>query len=98
MSLALWFHPDAEAELTDAADFYALQGPGLEASFIAEIERALAQIVRFPEAAPPIRGRLRSKVLSGCPFLIVYALTDAQIRVLAVAHEKRRPYYWRGRS
>ena len=41
MNLALWFHPDAEAELTDAADFYALQGPGLEASFIAEVERAL---------------------------------------------------------
>jgi len=53
MSLELWFHPDAEAELTDAAHFYAQQDPGLDTRFIAEFERALGQIVRFPEAASP---------------------------------------------
>jgi plasmid stabilization system protein ParE len=65
MSLALWFHPDAEAELSDAADFYALQSPGLDARFVSEVEQALAQIAKFPEAAPPFRDRLRRKVLPG---------------------------------
>jgi plasmid stabilization system protein ParE len=98
MSLELWFHPDAEAELTDAADFYARQGPGLDTRFIAEVEHALGQIVRFPEAAPPVHGHLSRKVLPGYPFSLIYALTDTQIRVLAVAHQKRRPFYWRGRA
>jgi len=98
MSRELWFHPDAEAELTDATDSYAQQGPGLDRRFIAEVERALGQIARFPEAASPIRGRLRRKVLPGHPYSLIYALTDTQIRVLAIAHQKRRPFYWRGRS
>jgi len=98
MSLELWFHPEAEAELIDAADFYAQQDPGLDARFIAEVERALGQIVRFPEAAPPVRSHLRRKELPGYPFSLIYTLTDTQIRVLAVAHHKRRPLYWQGRS
>ena len=98
MSRALWFHPDAEAELTQAVDFYAQQGPGLDARFIAELEYALAQIVRFPEAAGPIHGDLRRKLLSSYPFSLIYRLTDTQIRVLAVAHQKRRPFYWQTRS
>ena len=28
----------------------------------------------------------------------LYSVVDAQIRVLAVAHDRRRPYYWIGRS
>jgi len=52
MSRPLWFHPEAETELNDAADYYALQSPGLDRQFIAEIEKALSQIVAFPEASP----------------------------------------------
>lgn len=98
MSRELWFHPDTEAELTEALDFYAQQGPGLDRRFVAEFEHALEQIVRFPEAAAPLHGRLRRKLLPSYPFSLIYRLTDTQIRVLAVAHQKRRPFYWRTRS
>jgi len=98
MSLPLWFHPDAETELNDAADCYALQSPGLDQQFMAEIEQALAQIVEFPEAAAPGRDRTRSKVLLGYPYSLMYSVNQSGIRVLAVAHHKRRPFYWHGRS
>jgi len=29
---------------------------------------------------------------------MLYSVVDAQIRVLAVPHDRRRPYYWTGRS
>ena len=98
MTLALWFHPDAETELSDAADYYALQSPGLDRRFLAEIEQALAQIVEFPEAAAPVRGRTRRKVLLGYPYSLMYSVSESAVRVLAVAHHKRRPFYWRGRE
>ena len=98
MSRELWFHPDTEAELTEAVDFYTRQGPGLAARFIAEVEHALGQIVQFPEAAAPVHGGLRRKLLPSYPFSLIYRLTDTQIRVLAVAHQKRRPFYWQTRS
>jgi plasmid stabilization system protein ParE len=98
MSLPLWFHPDAETELNDAADYYAAQSPRLDRQFIAEIEQALSQIVAFPEAAAIARDRARCKVLLGYPYSLMYSVTESAIRVLAVAHHRRRPFYWRGRE
>ena len=98
MSLPLWFHPDAETELNDAADYYALQSPGLDRHFLAEIELALAQVVAFPEAAATVHDRTRRKVLLGYPYSLMYSVTGAGIRILAVAHHKRRPFYWHGRE
>jgi len=37
------------------------------------------------------------RLVDGFPFAIVYVELDAQILVLAVAHGKRRPGYWRER-
>jgi plasmid stabilization system protein ParE len=68
LSRSLRFHPEAETDLGDAADHYALQGPGLDQRFIAEIELALAQIVAFPEASSPVNARSRRKILLGYPY------------------------------
>lgn len=65
MSRSLGFHPEAETELNDAADYYALQSPGLDRQFLGEIEQALAQIVAFPEASSLVHARTRRKVLLG---------------------------------
>jgi plasmid stabilization system protein ParE len=95
---SLGFHPEAENELNAAADYYARQLPGLDRRFIAAVEQALAQIVAFPEASAPVHTRTRRKVLSGYPYTLMYSLTAAEIRVLAVVHHARRPFYWRGRE
>ena len=98
MSRSLRFHPEAETDLGDAADPYALQCPGLDRRFIAEIELALAQIVAFPEASSPVNARTRRKILPGYPYSLMYSVTAAEIRVLAVAHHARSPFYWHGRE
>jgi len=98
MSRSLGFHPEAETELNDAADYYALQSSGLDRQFLAEIEQALAQIVAFPEASSPVHARTRRKVLLGYPYSLMYSATDSEIRVLAVTHHSRRPFYWRARE
>ena len=91
------FHEAAVVELNDAADFYNLECPGLGLTFLGEIESALATIGQFPEATPLLHGRVRRKILPRFPYAIIYSYRDEQIRVLAIAHEKRRPFYWRGR-
>ena len=97
MIRALVFHEAAVVELNEAADFYDLECPGLGLTFLQEIQTALATIAQFPEAAPLLHGRVRRKVLLRFPYTVIYSLRDGQIRVLALAHEKRRPFYWRGR-
>ena len=96
MSPTLSIHEVAEAGI-EAADFYDLESPGLGSLFIDEIQRALQTIVDFPDAAPLILGRVRRRLVAKFPYSLVYTARGDEIRVLAVAHHERRPFYWRGR-
>ncbi len=97
MSRRLSIHEAAEAEINEAADFYDTKSLGLGRVFIDEIERAIGHISEFPEAAPLIRGRVRKRPIAKFPYSLVYSVRPDEIRLLAVAHQKRRPFYWRGR-
>jgi plasmid stabilization system protein ParE len=68
-------------------------------------EAAFARIERlnnFPNAGAPARGvdgvvLARQVRLRKYPYLIVYVVSDDEIRVVAVAHEKQLPLYWASR-
>jgi len=97
MSHQFSIHEAAEAELNEAAEFYDLKSPGLGSVFIDEVEKGIEIISEFPEASPLVRGRVRKKGLIRFPYSLVYSLRPNEIRILAVAHQKRRPFYWLGR-
>ena len=92
MSRNLRFDAAAERELDEAVDFYDLESPGLGDVFLAE--HALAQVEAFPEAAEPLRGGIRRRLLHTFPYALLYSLRAEEIRILAVAHQRRRPFYW----
>ena len=97
MSRLFSIHEAAEAEINEAADFYDLVDPGLGVVFVDEVQRAIESISEFPDAAPLVRGRVRKNPLVKFPYSLVYSVRPDEIRLLAVAHQKRRPFYWRGR-
>jgi len=37
-------------------------------------------------------------VLARLPYALVYEVRDDAILILAIAHQSKRPYYWRGRK
>ncbi len=89
--------PAAETELTDAAALYDAQRPGLGDRFIAEFERVAALLVDNPALGTRVGGNLRTICLNRFPFCLIYRLKDSEIRIIAIAHQKRRPHYWRTR-
>jgi len=97
MSHLFSIHETAEAEVNEAADFYDLEHPGLGSVFLDEVERAIKAISQYPEAAPLVWGGVRKRPLLKFPYSLVYSVRPNEIRLLAVAHQKRRPFYWRGR-
>lgn len=97
MKLAVSVHEIAEAEINEAADFYDLENPGLGSVFINEVQRAIESISEYPDAAPLIRERVRKRVVATFPYSLIYSVWGNEIRILAAAHQKRRPFYWRGR-
>ena len=93
------FHPEAEAEFLDAVAYYEGQRPGLGAALRQEVEAAVGLIRRSPEmfAARPSDG-LRRCPVRRFPYTVVYLEEDVEIWIAAVAHQKRRPGFWSGRS
>lgn len=93
------FNPLAERELDEAYQYYEEQSPGLGERLLDEVEHALIFIRRHPEAAPRVLGSIRRLVLPRLPYSILYRpLKDGGLRILAVAHQKRNPRYWIGRT
>jgi plasmid stabilization system protein ParE len=97
MTPPIRFDPAAKRELNEAAEFYDSEDLGLGGSFLGAVERAIKQIQAFPESSQVSLAPVRTKVLSAFPFSIIYWVAHDVIVVLAVAHHRRRPGYWRGR-
>jgi toxin ParE1/3/4 len=92
------FHPDAEAELQDAALFYETRVNGLGKFFAAEVERTISLVRQFPQAGSPDARDCRRVVVARFPYSVVYRQTRDSIVIVAVAHQRRRPGYWRRRD
>ncbi|HQU42475.1 MAG: hypothetical protein B7Z73_08920 [Planctomycetia bacterium 21-64-5] len=91
------YHPDAEAELTEAALYYDQRVPGLGDSFLRAFESALAEIEKQPQWWPIVEGDLRYRSLRRFPYAVYYRIVDDELRILVVKHHKRHPDYWRYR-
>lgn len=99
--LACEFHPVAVRELDHAVTHYERVAPGKGVELTTQIEAVIAQICRFPESAPVSRGNVRSVVVqpsSRWKFTLHYSIKPQCIRVLAIAHQSRQPFYWLGRE
>jgi plasmid stabilization system protein ParE len=93
------FHPLAEQELVDAVTYYEEQRVGLGLEYLEEVEHTVSFLRRYPEAGSKVRGSVRRLTLPKFSYSLLYrTLENDQIRILAVAHHKRRPQYWLDRE
>ena len=94
------FLPEADVEFRESARYYEDKAPGLGVAFIAEVHRVAAVVASQPGIGSPVDEELRKFVLRRFPFNLIYAVEGDEIVISAVAHHKRRPFYWgrRGRK
>jgi toxin ParE1/3/4 len=97
LSWTFSFVPEARDELREAILYYEGESPGLGASFLGAVTEGLEQLLAFPESAPTLYGKVRSKPLHRFPYSLLYSLRQGDVRVLAVMNQRRRPFYWQGR-
>ena len=94
----LHLHPEAIEEAHAAAQWYKDQSPVAADAFETEVGRAVQLIGDAPERWPKYMSGTRRFLLRRFPFYLVYRLHEGSIEVIAVAHGRRRPGYWKGRS
>ena len=89
------FHRLADAEVLAAQRWYAGRGGvPLAARFLAAVDDATARVEADPALWPPVGHGARACRLKKFPFRLIYVERPNRVRVLAVAHDKRRPGYW----
>lgn len=89
----------ASRELTEAVRWYEARRAGFGAEFFDAVVEALNLVEARPEIGSPLSGdhQTRRVVVSRFPYQIVYRLRPREIIIVAVAHSKRRPGYWKSR-
>ena len=90
-------HPEAETELIENASYYEREVEGLGYRFIEDVERGINLLISQPLIGRPFNEQLRSFVLGSFPFSLIYSFEQDKLWIVAIAHQKRRPDYWRKR-
>jgi len=98
----LEFLPEALREYAEAVGWYEEQRPGLGAELATDLEARLEQAARLPGAGrlatgAPQRFDLRWYELSRFPYALLIGTMGERRLVVAVAHVRRHPTYWRRR-
>ena len=91
------FHPEATAELESSVNWYAERSQTAAQDFLVAVDLAIGSVVSDPERFALIDDRHRGCSVTRFPFQIVFRTGDDRIMIVAVAHAKRRPQYWRDR-
>ena len=89
--LPVEFHPAAAIEANDAFHWYDTRSRLAAVRYDAELDQLITRARTSPQLFPPYLAGTRRAVLSGFPYLLVYAELPDRIRVIAVAHTSRRP-------
>lgn len=92
-------HPEALEEAQAAYRWYSDRDLDVGDAFLNELDAAIAAIVEFPKQWPPSTDGTRRYFFRRFPYFVVFRIGQARdrVRILAVAHERRSPGYWRDR-
>ena len=93
---------EAEEEFRAAITWYESQVENLEDEFWLAVRDTLEKLHDDPIPALPIPAidpelRLRRLLVERFPYQIVFTHYEKQTRVIAIAHLKREPGYWKDR-
>jgi len=102
MSKPVRLSREAREELLEAARRYGAVRPELRQDFLAAVDDVLADVVRYaqhlgtPPGVDPALG-VKRVFMKRFPYSVYFVELPTRFRILAFAHARRRPFYWRDR-
>ena len=88
-------HPEALAEMIKAALRYDRESSGLGFRFLGAIDNARLALRRDPLLRAPDAKARRKWQVKKFPYAVIYRFQADEVFILAVAHAKRAPGYWK---
>lgn len=90
--------PEAVEEAAAARAWYEERSPTAAKRFVKELDHAVRRILESPKLWPSYLHGTRRYLLRRFPYVVVYREENDRTLILAVAHCKRRPGYWKNRG
>ena len=97
MARSVDFDVAARAEFNNAFDWYAQRSLGAAIGFASEVDVAVELIVSDPDRFPGSYAGCQYCALHHYPYLVIYYWTQDKVVIVAIAHAKRSPGFWRDR-
>ena len=97
MASVLVVRDEARRELYEARDYYDEQRPGYGELFVEAVEGEFALLLQFEKIGKQVGRGIRRHTLINWPYGIFYQVRGDELIIIAVAHHRRRPGYWRSR-
>lgn len=91
------FHPEARLEFIDAVAYYETSSEGVGLRFTREIYATVNRAIANPNSWPSITENTRRCLARRFPYSVVYEVRENDILIIAVAHQSRKPGYWKDR-
>ncbi len=100
MNLRVRTSEPASEEFGEAVRWYETRRSGLGGEFFNAVASAIARIEANPEIGARISsdGLTRHLLVARFPYQLIYRVRPSEIVIVAVAHLKRRPGYWKSRG
>jgi plasmid stabilization system protein ParE len=95
--LSIRLLPRAKKDFDVSFDWYSQRSENAAMRFSAEVDAALQRIASASERFARIDEMHRACSLFKFPFRVIYRILENEILVVAIAHAKRHPDYWRGK-
>jgi plasmid stabilization system protein ParE len=93
------FEPPARAEFLQVVRWYTAEaGATVARRFEDEVRNAVQRLLENPMSGTAASHGLRRQLLHRFPYAIYYRLEQRILRIIAIAHQSRRPDYWSGRE
>jgi|HubBroStandDraft_4_1064222.scaffolds.fasta_scaffold890018_1 plasmid stabilization system protein ParE len=97
MPLPVRLHPKALEEAEAAVSWYRERSQPTAERFLDELDSAITQVALSAGAHTPSDGSTRHVLLRRFPYMLIFRERAAWVEVIAVAHLRRKPGYWRER-
>ena len=91
------FIKEASIELLDTVNYYENICSGLGLDFKREVEKAIGLITLFPEICSTCNDKTQRMSIHRFPYQIIFFSYQDILWIIAVAHHKRFPEYWKNR-
>jgi len=91
-------HREARLELAEAQDWYYERSEAAAQAFALEVDHAIRSIRQAPLRWPLALRGARAFVLDRFPYTVFYRVSADHVVITAIAHQSRRPGYWRHRK